>query len=43
MIKSDTKFQHQEVQTDSCISNTFFVSKAEDEAVKNDLLNKFIQ
>ena len=40
MIRSDTKFQHQEVQTDSCLSNTLFASKAEAEAVKNDLLNK---
>ena len=40
MIKSDTKFQHQEVQTDICLSNTLFVCKAEVEAVKNDLLNK---
>ena len=40
MIKSDTKFQHQEVQTDSCLSNTLFASKAEVETVKNDLLNK---
>ena len=40
MIKSDTKFQHQKVQTDSCLSNTLFASKAEDEPVKNDILNK---
>ena len=41
-IKSDTKFQHQEVQTqtDSCLGNTLFASKAEVEAVKNDLLKK---
>ena len=37
---TDTKFQHQEVQTDSCLSNTLFASKAEVQAVKNDLLNK---
>ena len=40
MIRSDTKFQHQEVQIDSCLSNTLFASKAEVEDVKNDLLNK---
>ena len=34
MIKSDTKFQHQEVQHNSCLSNTLVASKAEVEAVK---------
>ena len=40
VIKSDTKFQHQDVQTNSCLSYTLFASKAEAEAVKNYLLNK---
>ena len=38
MFKSELKFCHQEIQTDSCQSQTVFTSKSDVDNVKNDLL-----
>ena len=40
MIRSDTRFCSQEVQTDTCLSNTLFATKSEAEELKNDFLSK---
>ena len=40
MFKSKSKFNHQEVQTDSCLSRTLFASKSEVEELRNELLVK---
>ena len=41
MFKSESKFCHQEIQTDSCcLSQTPFASKSDADNVKNDLLVK---
>ena len=40
MIPSDTRFCSQEVQTDTCLSNTLFVTKSDVEELKNDFLSK---
>ena len=40
MIRSDTRFCSQEVQTDTCLSNTLFATKSDVEELKNDLLSK---
>ena len=40
MIRSDTRFCSQEVQTDTCLSNTLFATKSDVEELKNDFLSK---
>ena len=40
MIRSDTRFCSQEVQTDTCLSNTLFATKSDVEEIKNDFLSK---
>ena len=40
MIRSDTRFCSQEVQTDTCLNNTFFATKSDVEELKNDFLSK---
>ena len=40
MIRSDTRFCSQEVQTDACLSNTLFATKSDVEELKNDFLSK---
>ena len=40
MIRSDTRFCSQEVQTDTCLSNTLFATKSDVEELKNDVLFK---
>ena len=40
MIRSDTRFCIQEVQTDTCLSNTLFATKSDVEELKNDFLSK---
>ena len=40
MIRSDTRFCSQEVQTDTCLSNTLFATKSDTEELKNDFLSK---
>ena len=40
MIRSDTRFCSQEVQTDTCLSNTLFDTKSDVEELKNDFLSK---
>ena len=40
MIRSDTRFCSQEVQTDTCLSNTLFATKLDVEELKNDFLSK---
>ena len=39
MIRSDTRFCSQEVQTDTCLSNTLFATKSDVEELKNDFLS----
>ena len=43
MFKSELKFCHQEIQTDSCLSQTLFASKSDADNVKNDLLVKLTE
>ena len=43
MFKSELKFCHQEIQTDSCLSQTLFASKSDVDNVKNDLLAKLTE
>ena len=43
MFKSELKFCHQEIQTDSCLIQTLFASKSYVDNVKNDLLAKFTE
>ena len=40
MIRSDTRFCSQKVQTDTCLSNTLFATKSDVEELKNDFLSK---
>ena len=40
MVRSETRYVCQEVQTDSCLSRTLFASKSEIEDLKTDLLGK---
>ena len=40
MIRSDTRFCSQEVQTDTCLSKTLFATKSDVEELKNDFLSK---
>ena len=40
MVRSETRYVCQEVQTDSCFSRTLFASKSEIEDLKTDLLGK---
>ena len=40
MIRSDTRFCSQEVQTDTCLSNTLFATKSDVEELNNDFLSK---
>ena len=40
MVRSETTYVSQEVQTDSCLSRTLFASKSEIEDLKTDLLGK---
>ena len=40
MVRSETRYVCQEVQTDSCLSRTLFASKSETEDLKTDLLGK---
>ena len=40
MIRSDTRFCSQGVQTDTCLSNTLFATKSDVEELKNDFLSK---
>ena len=40
MVRSETRYVSQEVQTDSCLGRTSFASKSEIEDLKTDLLGK---
>ena len=40
MIRSDTRFCSQEVQTDTCLNNTLFATKSDVKELKNDFLSK---